>query len=216
MPLTPYRLMYWAGFTPWDREYVPRQLADFVSGPDAIPRGRALDLGCGTGTHAVFLARLGWRVTGVDFVEAALRKARRRADNAGVEVEWVHADVTRLDETSIRPGYDLVYDIGCFHGLPDDGRSSCAASLGALASPGARLLLMGFVPGRRGPAPRGIDAEEVRSLFEPGWTLVDISRGDDAELPFFLRNARPTWYELVRQSHVELRASRASDAAAHR
>jgi hypothetical protein len=151
-----------------------------------------------TGMQAVFFARHGWRVTGVDFVERALDMASERAAAAGAEVEWIHGDVTHLDELGLAPGYELIYDVGCFHALSDDERSNCAISLAGLASPSALLLLMGFAPGRRGPAPRGISRQQVASLFEPEWRLLDVSIDDEAPLPLFLRNARPTWYHMVK------------------
>ena len=81
--------MYRVGFTPWDNDEVPAELAAVVDGDDALPPGRALDIGCGTGTQAVHLARAGWKVTGIDAVEKPLVKARRRAADSGVAVDIV-------------------------------------------------------------------------------------------------------------------------------
>jgi SAM-dependent methyltransferase len=74
-----YQIMYRIGFKPWDNDRVPPELAALVEGRDALAPGRALDVGCGTGTQAVFLARAGWRGTGIDAVEQPLGQARRRA-----------------------------------------------------------------------------------------------------------------------------------------
>ncbi|MGH2714592.1 MAG: hypothetical protein ACRDM7_12050 [Thermoleophilaceae bacterium] len=103
-----------------------------------------------------------------------------------------------MAELDLVPGYGLIYDIGCFHGLSDEGRRMCAKALRDLAGSSAHLLVMGFAPGRRGPIPRGINEGEVVTLFGDAWNLVDVSAHDPAELPFFLRKARPTWYHLVR------------------
>jgi len=73
-----------------------RSLRDLVEGPEALPRGRAIDLGCGRGSLAIYLAQHGWQATGVDAVERALRAARRRAGKSGVDVTFVRGDVTRL------------------------------------------------------------------------------------------------------------------------
>jgi SAM-dependent methyltransferase len=62
----------------------------------ALPTGRALDIGCGTGTQAVYMAGQGWEVTGMDAIDRPLRKARARAAAAGASVDWVRGDVTRL------------------------------------------------------------------------------------------------------------------------
>ena len=84
-----YQVMYRVGFTPWDNDEIPAELAALVDGDDALPPGRALDIGCGTGTQAVHLARAGWTVTGIDAVEKPLVKARRRAASAAVAVDWI-------------------------------------------------------------------------------------------------------------------------------
>ena len=80
---TVYRIMYRMGFTPWEHEpLVP--LVELIAGPDALPPGRMLDVGCGTGGDAIYAALHGWQVTGVDAVPLALDRARRSAQAAGV------------------------------------------------------------------------------------------------------------------------------------
>ncbi len=81
-----YRVLYRVGFTPWDQDHVPAELSALVEGPTALAPARALDVGCGTGTQAVYLVEHGWQVTGVDAVERALAQARRKAEEKGVEV----------------------------------------------------------------------------------------------------------------------------------
>ena len=111
-----YRLMYRLGFTPWDGE-MPSELTDVITGPEALPAGRALDRGSGKGGKAVFMASHGWQVTAVENVPVAMREARRRADSAGVKVDFRQGDVTRLGDLKLDPGYSLVFDFGCYHGL---------------------------------------------------------------------------------------------------
>lgn len=69
---------YRDGKPPWDSGITPPELVALVEGPDALAPGRALELGCGTGTNAVYLARHGWQVAAVDLVDRAVRQARRR------------------------------------------------------------------------------------------------------------------------------------------
>jgi SAM-dependent methyltransferase len=112
-----YRGAYRLGLTPWDTGVAPPELVALVEGPDALRPGRALDLGCGTGAHAVYLARNGWQTTGVDLVGHAISTARRRAVAAGVDPTLIEGDVTRLTHLGIGDGYDLIFDFGCYHSL---------------------------------------------------------------------------------------------------
>ena len=141
-----YRVMYRIGFTPWDTGVVPRELSDLVEGDGGLLAGRALDVGCGTGTQSVYLAQHGWRVTAIDAVGRPLTRARARADAARVDVEWIKADITELGALGIEPGLTLAFDRGCFHGLNDRQRAAYAAGVTALAAPGAILLMMAFAP----------------------------------------------------------------------
>ena len=117
--------------------------------------GRALDIGCGSGRDACHLAAQGWQVTAVELVDKALARAKERAAEDGVEVQWVRADVEVLGRLGLEPGYSLVYDFGCIQGMPDSARQGAAAGLTQLFAPGARLLLVAFKAGRRITLPRG-------------------------------------------------------------
>ena len=64
---------------------------------DRLPRGRALDVACGSGRNAIYLAANGWRVDAMDISDVALARARERADAVGVEVDWIEADLERSD-----------------------------------------------------------------------------------------------------------------------
>ena len=125
--------------------------------------GRALDVGCGSGRDAVYLAKRGWTVTAVDSVDKALATARRRAAAEGVEVQWVKGDVAALDWLGLQPGYNLLYDLGCIHGPSDAGRRGAAAGLTHLAAPGATLLMVAFKAGRGIVLPRDEQAGRRRA-----------------------------------------------------
>jgi cyclopropane fatty-acyl-phospholipid synthase-like methyltransferase len=167
-----FGIMYRVGFTPWDGHALPTRLRELVEGAGALAKGRALDVGCGTGDTSIYLAQHGWDVTGIDFVQRAIDRAKVKADAAGARVRLLRADVTRLREFSVGDGFTLVVDNGCFHGLGDEQRDGYVRELTALTTPGARLLLVGFLPGKRRPGPRGVDRAEIERHFAAGWELV--------------------------------------------
>ena len=194
-----YRVMYRVGFTPWDTGQVPQELSALVEGAGALTAGRALDIGCGTGTQAMYLARHGWRVTAIDAVERPLQRARARARAGGVTtVEWIKADVASLGGLGLEPGFTLVFDRGCFHGLGDEQRAAYAAGATALAAPRANLLMMAFAPSRMLGAPAGVDQTEIVARFD-GWELADTESDSDAPPPGPMKNVPRYWYRLIRR-----------------
>ncbi len=184
-----YELAYLVGFKPWDSGVPPPELVAVVEGPDALAPGRALDLGCGTGTNTVYLARHGWDVTAIDLVRRPLAAARQKAAAAGVAPRFVRGDVTRLDQLGVGDGYGLGLDLGCFHGLPDQRRDAYVSGLTRVTVAGAVHLLFGFAPGAMRPGPRGVSADEVRERFH-AWELQEATRGTD--------RVETWWYRLRR------------------
>src|SRR3954453_10907332 len=100
---TLFRLFYRLGFTPWDGHPLAQSLRNLIEGDGspALPPGRAIELGCGTGDTAIYLANHGWQVTAVDFVPKALEKAKAKARAQNVTVNFAHADVTRLSSEGL-------------------------------------------------------------------------------------------------------------------
>ena len=189
-----YRLMYRLGFTPWDAG-VPAELVEIITGPESLPAGRALDMGSGKGGKSVFMAQHGWRVTAVENVPRAMREARRRADRAGVRIDFREGDVTRLADLDLEPGYSLVFDFGCYHGLSSSQRAAYARGVNAVAAPGATLLLMGFTRALP-PVPRGVSESELQQLLGEEWRPVavrPVSSGTSA-----MSRARAEWFRFRR------------------
>jgi len=193
-----YRAMYRIGFTPWDTGTVPSELTGIVEGDQALAPGRALDIGCGTGTQAVYLATHGWDTTGIDDLDRPLRRARDRAAAAGVAVDWRRADATRLAEIGLRPGFTLMLDRGCFHGLSDEQRHGYTRGVGELAAPGAVLLMMAFARNRVPAGPHGADRDELERTFAPGWALVSALPNAGPAPPGPMGKVPLTWYRLER------------------
>ena len=104
-----------------------------------LPPGAALDLACGAGRNAVWLAEQGWRVTAVDFSGVALRMARSLEAERRVAVEWVEADV--LAWTPPPRAYDLVCVL--YLQLPAGERRTALARAAAAVRPGGTLLVLG-------------------------------------------------------------------------
>lgn len=192
-----FSLMYRRGRTPWDSGISPPELVAAVTGEGALPAGRALDLGCGTGTNALYLARLGWEVVGVDFAAPAIARARAKAAAASLgppgSVRFVRGDVTALGALDLGPpgSFSLLFDLGCLHGLPPASRPRYASGIARLAAPGATYLLYAFAPRLMHGRPIGISADEVRALFAPHFAVTRVVEGTDRGLP-------SAWYWLRR------------------
>ncbi|MBY8881914.1 class I SAM-dependent methyltransferase [Actinacidiphila acidipaludis] len=114
--------------------------------------GRALDLGCGPGRNAVFLAAQGFEVDAVDLSPSAIAWAAERARAAGVEsrVHFHRGDAFTPDAVGRAGSYDLICDSGCFHHLPPHRRISYLALLDRVLAPGGHLALTCFASGAMG------------------------------------------------------------------
>ena len=167
-----YRLAYRSGRPRWDTAEPQPELAELIRGH---PPGRALDLGCGTGTDAIYLTSQGWEVTGVDYVPRAIAAARSRAAAARSPARFAVGDVTRLREAGVSGDFDLVIDIGCYHGVPSRRRYSYVTEVAAVTRPGGDLYLAGIcdppASWRLVGAP-GVDAGDLRRRFGGDFDLV--------------------------------------------
>jgi SAM-dependent methyltransferase len=139
------RFSFWYyGNPPWDTGISPPELLAFL---EDRPPGRAIDLGCGTGTNVITLAQHGWQVLGVDFAPSAIRRARAKIERAGVRADVSVGDVTRL--AGINGPFNFALDLGCFHSLNTADKRRYLARLEALLAPGGHWLLYGWL--RAGP-----------------------------------------------------------------
>jgi len=181
-----YQLRYLRHRTPWDTRITPPEVMEFLS---RSRPGRALDLGCGTGTNAMTLTKHGWQVTGVDFVPQAILAARRRAARRCMSIDFRIGDVSDLG--TIGGPFDYALDIGCFHTLPADKQRHYATELVKRLRPGAKFMLYAWLPriwqGKR----RGIAADTVRALFEPALRQERVVVGEE-------RGGPSAWYWFVK------------------
>ncbi len=137
-------------------------------------KGSVLDIGCGTGENAIFLAKYGLLVWGVDFVPEALEHARAHARQLGVHVTFLELDALHLEQ--LKRKFDVVIDSGFFHTLSDADRPRLLESLKHVLIPGGRYFMLVFSDtelGTRGP--RRITQKEIWDTFKDGWQIEVIS-----------------------------------------
>ena len=162
----------------WDSGISPPELLEFIA---THPAGRAIDLGCGTGTNAITLAQHGWQVTGIDIALIALYHAHRKAKNAHVKLNLCFGDVAKL--RGVRGDFDLALDMGCFHNLGERKGAYLDRLEQILAPEGFWLLYAHLLP-RDDSATHGIsesDLAKIASRFNLVWEKRSRDkRGRDA------------------------------------
>ena len=157
---------------PWDSGISPPELLDFIENQ---PPGRAIDIGCGTGTNVITLAQAGWQVTGVDFAPRAIRIAGRKAQKANIAASLHVRDATKL--TGIDGPFDLALDMGCFHSMGNK-KADYLSELQRILAPGGHWLMYGFF----NPTPHQSDhglAEADLDLIPASMSLVWRQDGFD-------------------------------------
>lgn len=157
---------------PWDSGITPPELFEFIA---SHPAGRALDLGCGTGTNVISLAQSGWQVTGVDFIPKAIRIAKRKAKQARVNADLRVGDVTDL--IGVNGPFDLALDIGCFHGVDD--KSAYLDELDRLLAPSGHWLLYGFFKPDSLQSGPGLAEADLDLIHAHGFSLLSRRDGFD-------------------------------------
>lgn len=198
-----YKIAYRVGLTPWEKMATLRiakqisSLFDREERERRPPYGSALDLGCGSGIWTVELATRGWQVTGIDIVPKALRAARRRIREAGVDARLIQGDITSLRTAGVGSGFRFVLDFGVIHGLKDAQRNTVGREVAAVTADGATMVLLAWAPAHRGPLPRGMSRGDIQRVF-PEWKLIAEDPADMGEAPGFIKKAKPCFYRLRR------------------
>jgi len=153
-----YATLYWFS-PPWDTGIPAPELIREIANR---PAGRAIDIGCGTGTNLLYMTKHGWEVTGVDFIPRAVAKARRKLKSFPSTL--IVADVTKLVALDLPRPYDLALDIGCFHSLTPEARGEYAHGLSHWMRKGSIYLLYAWQPAFPGD-PNGVSREDVERCF---------------------------------------------------
>ena len=180
--MTRFTERYSTGQVPWDDALPPPEVQALVN---KLKPGLALDLGCGYGRTAIYLAQHGWRVDGVDFVPQAIQEAQRRAEAQGV-AQQIRFHVGSVADLNFLNGrYDLAIDIGCMHSLGLELQTAYRDELRRLLRPGATYLLFARL---RSPdddpanGPGGAAESVLNTLFAPFQlqkSEIGVTAGDD-------------------------------------
>jgi SAM-dependent methyltransferase len=168
----PWDASYREGPAPWDTGRPQPAIVRLAS--EGGFAGAVLDAGCGTGENALHLASLGSPVLGFDVAETALAIARAKADDRGIEVEFVAADAFQLGPLGRK--FETVLDCGLFHTFDRDERPGYVASLASVTEHDGTLYVLCFSDDGPDTGPHPISQEELRAAFNPrtGWHVAAI------------------------------------------
>jgi SAM-dependent methyltransferase len=177
----------YAGLAPWDIDG-PQPEVVRLAESGAI-RGVVLDVGCGTGENALYLASRGLDVWGIDFIPRAVERARARALERGLGVHFQVGDALKLEV--LGRTFDSVIDSGLFHTFGDEERSVFVRGLARVTRPGGMAFLICFSDQEPpGQGPRRVSREEIHSAFRDWWDVESIEEtrfrvNEDPESPRF-------------------------------
>jgi len=158
---------YNTGTPPWDIGRPQKEFIELVRRGEIT--GSVLDIGCGTGEHALFFAGEGYEVWGIDSAPMAIQKAKEKAAGRGLQVHFlVHA----LDLSRLNRKFDTATDSGLFHTLSDEDRTVFVDNLAAILSPAGKYFMLCFSELEPvGYGPRRITKREIQDNFRDGWSI---------------------------------------------
>ena len=188
-----YWIRYTTGDTTWDTGIVPPEIVELIES-NRLAAGQAIDLGCGTGTTSIYLAQHGWNVRGIDLAGNAIRRASRKAREAGVEklTTFRRGNVIREGERLPDNSVNLAVDIGCFHGLSTEKSHNYAAMLKRIMHTDGTFMLYSFIPSPERDS--GFKPEQIDDLFTPEFRLEHNAFNPDTS-----SNHPSGWYHFIRE-----------------
>jgi cyclopropane fatty-acyl-phospholipid synthase-like methyltransferase len=156
------------GTPAWDIGRPQKEFVDLVRRGEIM--GSVLDIGCGTGEHALFFAGEGHEVWGIDSAPLAIRKAQEKAAARKLRVNFLVLDA--LDLSSLNRKFDTATDSGLFHTLSDEDRPVFVDNLAAILSPAGKYFMLCFSDMEPpGYGPRRITRQEIQASFSYGWII---------------------------------------------
>jgi SAM-dependent methyltransferase len=189
----------YAGKPPWD---IGKPQKAFLNVADRIVSS-VLDAGCGTGDIALYFATRGCKVTGIDYLEEPIRRAKKKAMDQGSSATFLVMDALALKD--LPEVFDNVIDSGLFHVFNDDDRRRYVEGLASVMKPGGKVFLLCFSdeePGTQGP--RRVSRQELQDAFDKGWVIESIEpsrfevRSDFAEMKFS-EGGPKAWFVVIKK-----------------
>lgn len=153
---------------PWDIGRPQKEIIHLAE--EGEISGKVLDVGCGTGENALYLASLDLKVWGIDGAPIAIKKAKEKAKKRGITINFLVSDALKLQ--LLQNKFDTIIDCGLFHVFSDEERPIFAASVSSVLYPGGNYLMLSFSehePGSYGP--RRVTQAEIRTTFGKGWKI---------------------------------------------
>jgi SAM-dependent methyltransferase len=200
VPRQRFEDMYATNAPPWD---IGKPQPKFAAETKRLS-GSILDAGCGTGENGLFFASRGHAVTGMDFLEAPIALARRKATERGITATFRVGDALKLEESGEQ--FDNAIDSGLFHVFSDEDRARYVRGLAKVVRSGGRVMLMCFsdkTPGDQGP--RRVKEAELRAAFAKGWDIeaLELARFEtrpEARERMFAGEDPWAWFLVARRT----------------
>lgn len=157
--------------TPWDMNQPEEELVNLIKNKIIIPC-KALELGCGHGNDAIFLAKNNFEVTAVDISEKAITEAKRRAESAGVKVNFLVGDACELSE--LEEKFHFIYDRACFHFIPLEKRKSYVENVGKLLTKKGYFVLIVSSDQDKVKGPYRFSKQDIQNIFSEEFEVIEM------------------------------------------
>ncbi len=157
---------------PWDTGISPPELFEFIH---THHTGRAIDIGCGTGTNVITLAKNGWQATGFDFAPRAIQMAKRKIKKENIQADLFVDDASRMK--NVKGSFNLALDMGCFHGMGN--KADYLTQLGKILAPNGFWLMYGFFKSEPHLSGPGLVEADINMISTFGLTLLSRQDGFD-------------------------------------
>jgi 2-polyprenyl-3-methyl-5-hydroxy-6-metoxy-1,4-benzoquinol methylase len=168
---------YKTGNTPWELERPDSNLIEMIK-KENIPPCKTLEVGCGTGSNAIWLAQNKFDVTGIDFSSLAIEKAKTKSQKQGVEIQFLVKDF--FEPAKGEADFDLIFDRGCFHSFEEkEDRITFAENVSLHLKEGGRWfsIIGNADAGPRDTGPPRRSALDIITAVEPCFEIVFLVSG---------------------------------------